>query len=1795
MAREDKLWFELGVRDNITKAIENIEGKLTRLQRAMAAAGHEIGDISYKDAYKNVNEYHKAIDKVNYALKRIKAQKLTITDKNSLDELNTIQKKLEKMRRELKGFWREAKNGGINTKDISIGFVRELGLDLAMTQVNRVLGENVARERESTRVKKEHTQSVREQVQANQSLMRSYEDVTNAGKKTNEFMSQFYQQISSYFSYYGIKNFLSSIITIGGQFEVQHVALQNILGDAQEANTLFTQLQGLAVESPKTFMELTSYAKQLSAYQIPAKELFDTTKRLADLSSGLGVDMSRLILAYGQVRSAAVLRGQELRQFTEAGIPLVQALADKFTEMNGKLTTTADVFKLISQRAVPFQMVKDILWDMTDQGGQFYNMQAELADTLYGKWQKLQDQWQITLGKLAGGLSGGALKMFIEAAVFLTKSLGTILPTIGFLMVGKGANRMLESFRGRSARNSGEAQIENLRIAKLKEANRLRREQVMLGRQLNAQEVALVQTKNTLLSRDYAMLAAAGELNDKKVMQLINEGKIHRVTLLRLAAESGITREKAKQMTSAELASAAGLLGNAKKTGGIASSLMNFVGGPLGLVLTGAGIITSIWSYFDQKAKELEQKGEAMMSQAQQNANTLSTILNADFSGGATQKNVSDLEESLLRLGSTGEAIVAKSRENMDDIEKRWKTLKEGAESYKKVLDILGGQAGKALFEDMIDDSDIEDALAKYDKIVNNSFKNDAGIERFSEEYKKAIQEVSKGNSKLQKELSGAKTLQEQFDIVGWQRLNRYFYDSKPAGGRVSEALEPLQHYFRLQTEISDKWGEITEKNIPRMVDALRAMAKRENITDAEGYESLTRSVVSALQNGGKEGREKLAEELARQAFNITIIGKVKPEETNLSPLAEYIWKRFGGGVSKDGTISIAGNKYKKAQVANRFRDITDYVDSANKQAETDKRAAELLEKLDGEGELAKIARETSNLSIAELKELNLYEPKGKKGGKSTDEQLKAWKEEFAELKAFYSEYKKWAKLIGKDAALAKLQEDGIFASMFGGDGKLIYDITDWSKALNKFRSNIKTNTTDRRKFGIDVDKEKLSFDFDIRKEAIDIELKELQEYITKQTQGWNLYKTLFEKTGNRDFALNAFRNGAVWDDLSREMADELRVRMEEARVGGFTGIFDLNGTAAEKMLESVNGGYELWKKVTDLVHNNYTKELNDIAAATEKLMTTEDKMLKVEREMAELRSKGATSNDPRILIKEQELRKYSSELFENSEDYLRFYSAILSMTVGEAERVGLSIKKNLVDQLAKGTINADKYLKSIKNVDQQLAKSRSGVGNGRFFAPGLEERMQQTSQAATDNFAAKAIAVQKAEEELQKVRKTGSEHEITVARMRLLISKMELESAQKRAILSEKQVENLKNFSKDISTAVDIIRGMKEAMDSWQELAVAVDGEEMKIDAWFEDSMTAIDAIGQSLNGILTSAMSGSYSGVIKNFVGLLTSPITGIAKNHDARREREIQKSIRTVKKLTTAYNNLEKAIDSALGGIYTSGGYNNMYENMRRQREELQRQYELEDDKKNKDKDKILDYQQQLKEMDETINNFAIDMAKSLYDIDVKSWASELGNALFNAWKKGEDGAEAFKEKVRDIISDITQNIVVKKVIETALSPLEGIITKEMDRTEGKLDEHSVLRIATALGELGSTLPDTVGKTFDAIDLGMQQAGLGSLKDESSSSVKSSIKGMSEETADLLASYINAIRADVSVNRITLTQIQYAIEEQRDLPVIARAQLRELEQITANTSRNADFVERIHSILHSNVLGSNKFNVN
>lgn len=259
---------------------------------------------------------------------------------------------------------------------------------------------------------------------------------TNAIKETNsaltgtkDLMSTLSRLTGVTFGAAGIHRFVSSLVRVTGEFEVQKVALTSMLQDADKAEEIFTTLRKEALKSPYTFQDLSKYAKQLTAFNIDADKLVETERRLADVAAGLGVDMGRIILAYGQVKSAGVLKGTELRQFTEAGVPLLQSLADQIERTEGKTISLAQVFDRISKKQIPFEMVEQAFRDMTDVGGKFYNMQSVLVDTLQGKIGKLRDVWQQTLYDIGNSNSAvlkGSVDFLTNVVANLTKITGLI-------------------------------------------------------------------------------------------------------------------------------------------------------------------------------------------------------------------------------------------------------------------------------------------------------------------------------------------------------------------------------------------------------------------------------------------------------------------------------------------------------------------------------------------------------------------------------------------------------------------------------------------------------------------------------------------------------------------------------------------------------------------------------------------------------------------------------------------------------------------------------------------------------------------------------------------------------------------------------------------------------------------------------------------------------------------------------------------------------------------------------------------------------------------------------------------------------------------------------------------------------------------------------------------------------------------------------------------------------------------------------------------------------------------------
>ena len=242
---------------------------------------------------------------------------------------------------------------------------------------------------------------------------------------------------AGYLSVQGAAAFLKQIASVTSEFETQRIALRSMLGDAEKADQILADVRQKALKSPYTFQDLSKYAKQLAAFGSAPDAIVGELDMIANLAAGVGVSMDRIILAWGQIRAAGVLRGQELRQMTETGLPVLEELAKVLSDARGEAVGVGEVFDQVSRRAVSFDMVRQAFENMTSEGGKFYNMQATLSESIEGKISNLKDAYQDML-RTIGENNRGALAGAIDGARTLMENYQTVGKILAGLVVTFG-------------------------------------------------------------------------------------------------------------------------------------------------------------------------------------------------------------------------------------------------------------------------------------------------------------------------------------------------------------------------------------------------------------------------------------------------------------------------------------------------------------------------------------------------------------------------------------------------------------------------------------------------------------------------------------------------------------------------------------------------------------------------------------------------------------------------------------------------------------------------------------------------------------------------------------------------------------------------------------------------------------------------------------------------------------------------------------------------------------------------------------------------------------------------------------------------------------------------------------------------------------------------------------------------------------------------------------------------------------------------------------------------------------
>lgn len=1084
---------------------------------------------------------------------------------------------------------RAAKAAAIQTKaEASAAAARELARQRAARAAKAELDLANARERSANAARRHMTATLNMNGAMNSQL-------SIVGQLRNEFLGLY--------SIYAAQNFLRAVVDIGGELENQKIAMASILQDEGKATTIFNQIKKLAVASPFGVMDLNQYAKQLSAYSIPYNELYDTMKRLADISAGVGVDMGRIILAFGQIKAAKFLKGTELRQLTEANIPMVDKLAERFSKLEGRIVSAGEVLDMISKKKVTFEDVKDVLWELTDDGGMFHNMQEVLSESVKSKWKNLADAIDIMLGDIAESM-GSTLKWTAESLTTLAQNWKEVVPFITAATAAFGTYRVAVYAGSRAMGVANATLIKGTLAAKQKTAADL----VMASnyRTLTAAEKGLIASRNAMTTAEWRALAVSGALNKEQALRLITLGKIksgqagHITQLLNISkAELQVAMSAGKARVAMAMLSY-----GAKQVWTAFKGLFN----PYMYLFAGLFAITELWYKSGQKADEMNERISELTTRAQDGFKNLTKEAQKFADVDPFKANDASLISSIEEMKT---ALKDYSPVWADTFNETFKTDDEGntvkslAEQYillrnalndtKEAYRLLNAIKGTSEHANEATDGYFDDSfLENINDYIDAEERVNKIIGRMSGsyiEYSTAMQKVIAKHGDFAKAASG-KPLKEQLSILKeYPKALASLNNELPFTGGYRDDIFQLRKAWKNSKRI------YMEDVLPDMKDFLSGYKSRlkaagwdlENLSDAQkiaiGLD--ISSFFDTFEKMPKYMRDFFNEKTLEEEFNI----KINAEYTEASQSFSDLQKKFNEAT--DGQFEA------QIKVSTDSEKIIEGIQKRYKEAkETTNQLKPVLIKagidLSGIGaiDLSKLPDWQKQI-VSDYKKAFDTMQAGEKGAKEIGFSLtdpnkdKSKKDAFAErlkervnlLKEAYSEYKKWTDIVGKGEAASKVKESGIFDSLF--KGKEPVNIVNYRDELNKILNQLDDKTKERRELKVSIRKVLLDIDANAMKEASDKATKELERYVSDVSKKWDIYKQLINAgASKKDASTYAFGFLTDYENEAQYLIDTVQKKLKEKAV-------DLPFTLSDDEAESILGGkdsplykqfFKVWK-----------------------------------------------------------------------------------------------------------------------------------------------------------------------------------------------------------------------------------------------------------------------------------------------------------------------------------------------------------------------------------------------------------------------------------------------------------------------------------------------------------------------------------------------------------------------------------------------------------------------------------------
>lgn len=1744
-----------------------------------------------------------------------------------------------------------------NWKD-SLGMLGNIGSGHDTTLASRVLQDQKAVNQEVQKgieLEQKRQQEIAQTAAKVQSdLVRGFERANSHAGKLNSTV----QDLKSLFLQgglvFGAQQFAMSIITTGGEMEKQHIALQSILGDMQNANTMFNQIKELALNSPFTFSELNRDVKQLAAYGVEYDQLYDTTKRLADMSSGLGVSFDRIALAFGQVQARGWLDGKELRQIAYAGIPLLEKLSEFYSKQEGRNISTSEIKTRISSRDVSFDDVKSIFWQMTDAGGQFYNMQQVLSETLLGRYNKLKDSWEIMLADFANGKNviGGTFKGILDVVTNLVQQIHVLGPAMVAAFAGPALMRgvkILEGGIGKRILNSKgniakEAELKLLRGEKI---TPVEKQILQYKNQIRIQDIQALAKANAITKAELRRLYVTGQITKEMYKQGMaltkQEGQVNRISL------GGFLKGLASP---SKWGAAGGLLLGGLKSG--FSSIIGFLGGLPGIAIS-AG--SAIFAYYWQKHQQLKQDMETTADELKDRYTQIGEFLRDNDADKAIkdgdEKEIENLidayKEKLKEIAPEKENAFTMSLLEKKSNEDRLKYLKEQLillkqveESTQKSLSDEGTYKG---FDEKLSSAkEIAEAFSSASAKANmiNATQSDfASFNSWEEKYKDEVKAMRDylidelGDISNSPKLQGKanQILSSFFAKQGW---NQDVSDQFRAD--VLNAMGVETGFY--ENKFKDALDNAVNTSFPWIGDKIR---NNQELTDAEKVQvsNMMKDAAAQVQKDYPFASDALKRMLAADRFEAVIHLVFRNDDSDLTQQLEKNLKGSGYDYHEK-------NKYVKSW----GKDAGDDYDKAKSNAESDITAAKK------ELNTRKKMLALGNLSLDEFtqkqKEYELkmqayhdnwgewFTGEGKKKNKKTggrrstgartDKALEDLRKRIDLYKKMYAEIKKFKELYG-EGALGQLANDGEFEAIFNDKKRFpISDYTNYETSIKELLKTLPASTRERldyaanEKAGIQTENRKLLEDQ--RRDELNVLNKQL-DTISEQ---YETYKKIYELTGNKKGSENIAFGGTVqFDTYKRFLEEQLDIAVKHDNIQ--SGLHLTTDEVKGMSLENVKDKYGEETRVYDIrkklegENNKIKKETIDLMASLiEKNATIaqqiEDENRKYERQLELI--KGIEDPQMRDRAKvgatkthNENVAKLQFEQFKQESDWVAIFD--------DLDRVSSATIDSMIEKIDQFSMTTGLSVESIKQLRDALDKLRNeqisrnpfgfifgGVNRGKAIGKFINERLGGMDDTAK-------IFVSK--EEASRLGIAGG-----------VRTKASLKNDQQSAYAdSSEAISELATKIQALSTVLDPVINLFKAMDEEDSILGQIVG---GASGAFSAASTAgaFDTLGKmkglgflkgagpyaaaasaalSIGGPLIKAFGADYSSYNKakaeydNLTSIWDSLISKKTEYMNIHWGTEATEASKEAQEMLKAEIEQTKVIGQkrlkagASVGSHSikyrmwKGSYKYNGQNWRDVAGEISSKYGVQfngmEDMLNMNADTLSkikkdytglwanmdsdfrDYLEKLIQYGEKADDIIEALTEKLTGNKFSDLVSSWGDAMSTMANGYEDLVDGFEGKLKNaILNSMIENTYGDK-IKALLKKTQGYAENDdkiKDSNGNVISEYTGAEYADVKNST-----DELSKQIEATrDYLKKTYGW---SDNSSSSSRNSIKSITEETGDLIASYLNAIRLDCSVMRAE--QAKYYPE----MSEIAKSQLSQLNTIARNTLRNADAAERIESI--------------